>query len=108
MSIQQQPDIPESPWQAQRRKWINPAVWERHDMRIALAARDIATVYRLLQRYGLAQRHIAALTAQSQGEVSEIITGTRRVVSYEVLVRIADGLGVPRGWMGLAYDGGPS
>jgi hypothetical protein len=26
------------------------------------------------------------------------------VVSYEVLVRIADGLGVPRGWMGLEHS----
>jgi hypothetical protein len=25
------------------------------------------------------------------------------VLSYDVLVRISDGLGVPRGWMGLAH-----
>jgi hypothetical protein len=28
-------------------------------------------------------------------------------MAYDVLVRIADGLGVPRGYMGLAYDDGP-
>jgi transcriptional regulator with XRE-family HTH domain len=50
----------------------------------------------------VAQRRIAALTDQSQSEVSEIIAGRRVVVSYDVLVRISDGLGVPRGWMGLA------
>jgi tetratricopeptide (TPR) repeat protein len=35
--------------------------------------------------------------------VSEILKG-RQVMAYDVLVRIADGLGVPRGYMGLAYD----
>lgn len=34
--------------------------------------------------------------------MSEILTG-RRVLSYAVLQRIADGLGIPRGHMGLAY-----
>jgi predicted XRE-type DNA-binding protein len=87
-----------------RNQWINPAVWQRRDMRAALAVRDVATVYRLLQRYGLSQRAIAALTGQSQSEVSEVIAGRRRVVSYELLSRIAGGLGIPRGWMGLAYD----
>jgi len=38
-----------------------------------------------------------------QSEVSEILAG-RRIVSYEVLARIADGLGVPRGYLGLQYD----
>lgn len=82
---------------------IDPALWERPQMRQALAARDMATVYRLLQRIGVSQRHIAALTAQSQSEISEILKG-RQVMAYEVLGRIADGLGIPRGYMGLAYD----
>ncbi len=38
-----------------------------------------------------------------QSEVSEVLAG-RRVMAYDVLVRIAEGLGVERGWMGLAYD----
>ena len=74
-------------------------------MRRALATRDIATVFRLLQRYGVSQRRIAAFTGQSQSEISEILGG-RRVVSYEVLVRIAEGLDVPRGHLGLAHDDG--
>src|SRR5689334_25241676 len=72
-------------------------------MRTALAARDIAAVFKLLQRVGVSQRRIAALTGQSQSEISEILSG-RHVVSYDVLARIADGLGVPRGHLGLAYD----
>jgi transcriptional regulator with XRE-family HTH domain len=72
-------------------------------MRTALAVRDVATVYRILQKHGVSQRRIATLAEQSQSEISEILAG-RRVSSYDVLARIADGLGVPRGWMGLAFD----
>jgi len=86
-----------------QREQIDPAVWKRADMRAALAARDISAVFRLLQRMGVSQRHIAALTGQAQSEISEILAG-RQVVSYDVLARIADGLGVPRGALGLAYD----
>src|SRR5262245_24610845 len=81
---------------------INPEAWLQPDMREALAQRDIVALYRILQRFGVSQRRIAALTQQSQSEISEILHG-RRVESYEVLVRIAYGLGVPRGWMGLAF-----
>jgi antitoxin component HigA of HigAB toxin-antitoxin module len=104
VSIQSHYDHADDKWKIERRSRIAPAVWERRDMRIALAARDIRAVYGLLQRYGVSQRLIAALTDQSQSEVSEILAGRRRVVSYELLTRIADGLGVPRGWMGLASD----
>jgi transcriptional regulator with XRE-family HTH domain len=73
-------------------------------MRRLLADHDIAGVYRLLHRHGVSQRTIAARTGQSQSEISEIVAGHRQVHSYELLVRIADGLDIPRGWMGLAYD----
>ena len=73
-------------------------------MRRFLAARDIRAVYRLLQQCGVSQRAIAARTGQSQSEISEIIAGLRRVNSYALLERIAMGLDIPRGWMGLAYD----
>ncbi|MGH8918929.1 MAG: helix-turn-helix domain-containing protein [Actinomycetes bacterium] len=72
------------------------------EMRAALEARDIATVYRLLGQAGLSQRQIAELTRQSQSEVSEILQG-RQVHNVLLLERIADGLGVPRGWMRLGY-----
>ncbi|SDY41435.1 Helix-turn-helix [Micromonospora pattaloongensis] len=72
-------------------------------MRLALARRDLATVYRRLQSAGVSQRRIAALTGQSPSEVYEILNG-RQVMAYELLLRIADGLGVPRGYLGLAYD----
>jgi transcriptional regulator with XRE-family HTH domain len=50
------------------------------------------------------QRYLAELVGQSQSEVSEIIKG-RQVRSYDVLVRIAEGLEVSRSAMGLAYAG---
>ena len=82
---------------------VSPDAWEEPELRRVLAARDISSVYRLLRRVGISQRQIAALTGQSQSEVSEILKG-RQVMAYDVLTRIADGLGVPRGYMGLAYD----
>src|SRR3954464_11016232 len=82
---------------------VTPEVWDQQEMRDALARRDISSVYRLLRRHGVSQRQIAALTGQSQSEVSEILKG-RQVMAYDVLARISDGLGIPRGYMGLAYD----
>ncbi|MGH3821832.1 MAG: helix-turn-helix domain-containing protein [Pseudonocardiaceae bacterium] len=81
---------------------VDPALLHRDDVRAALAARDIGTVYRLLGRAGVSQRQIAPLTGQSQSEVCEIANG-RQVRDVWVLERIADGLGIPRAWMGLSY-----
>jgi transcriptional regulator with XRE-family HTH domain len=73
-------------------------------MRAALARRDIGAVYRMLTGAGVSQRQIAHLTGQSSSEVSAILQG-RQVVGYEVLARIAEGLGIARGLMGLACAG---
>jgi len=86
---------------------VDPEEWERPDMRSALAVRDISRVYRLLQKVGFSQQKIAALTGQSQPEVSAIIHG-REVMAYDVLSRIADGLGVPREYMGLSFEAMPA
>lgn len=79
-----------------------PETWASPELRRALAARDITTVYRLLTATGVTQRQIAQLTGQQQSEVGAVLRG-RSVRSYELLARIADGLGVLRGSMGLAY-----
>ena len=81
---------------------IDPALYQRDDVRRILAERDIAALYRALKDEGVTQRTIAALTGQSQSEVSEILA-SRRVLAYDVLVRIAAGLGIPRELMGLSY-----
>ena len=81
---------------------LSPQEWDKAEMKQALADHDISSVYRLLRRVGISQRQIAALTGQSQSEVSEILKG-RQVMAYDVLARISNGLGIPRGYMGLAY-----
>ena len=45
---------------------------------------------------------IAATTGQSQSEISEILKG-RQVQAYNVLVRICEGLAIPREAMGLSF-----
>jgi transcriptional regulator with XRE-family HTH domain len=77
---------------------VDPEEWDRPEMRAALAERDVTQIYRLLQQIGFSQQRIAALTGQSQPEVSAIIHG-RKVMAYDTLSRICDGLGAPRGYM---------
>ncbi len=67
----------------------------------ALACRDITAIFRILRDAGVSQVAIARATGQQQSEVSAIVSG-HQVQSVVLLERIADGLGVPRGWMGLA------
>jgi transcriptional regulator with XRE-family HTH domain len=81
---------------------LDPEFFEHDDVRAALAARDVGTLYRLLQRLGVTQRQIALLTGQSQPEVNDILKG-RKVRDVWVLERITDGLGIPRARMGLSY-----
>jgi hypothetical protein len=71
-------------------------VWKSDDMLDALAARDIAQVFRLVQRETrVSQTHLGVATGLSQAQVSEIIGGTRRVSSIDVLTRISTGLCMP-------------
>lgn len=71
-------------------------------VRAACAARDIGAIFRFLRDGGMSQREMAVLVRMNQSEIAAIIAG-RQVQAYDVLVRVADGLGIPRGMMGLAY-----
>lgn len=83
---------------------ILPAkLWDEPDLRRALAAREMPPVYRSLRERGLTIHQIAEMTSQSRSEVSEILQG-RQVIAMDVITRIGDGLGVPRSYLGLAYD----
>ena len=75
---------------------IDPALYRRDDVRPIVAERDIAALYLILKDEGVTQRQIAELTGQSQSEVSEILDG-RKVLSYDLLVRIAEGLRIAEG-----------
>jgi transcriptional regulator with XRE-family HTH domain len=72
-------------------------------MREALRAHDFQCVFRLLRSVGYSQLSIGTLTGQSQPEISAIMCGQRRVLSYTIISRIADGLGVPAGYVGVAW-----
>lgn len=104
--VRQQTEINFPSWLSSR-VWPS-RVWTRRSSRAsaqrALAERDIETVYRLLVEHEVSQRYLAELVGQSQSEVSEILHG-RQVQSYAVLERIAQGLGVSRGAMGMSYGG---
>ena len=68
---------------------IPDELWTGEPMLDALAARDIAQVFRLIQRETrVSQTHLGVATGLSQAQVSEIIGGTRRVSSIDVLTRI--------------------
>ncbi|MGH3922839.1 MAG: hypothetical protein ACRDTT_08230, partial [Pseudonocardiaceae bacterium] len=65
---------------------IDPALFQREDVRQILAALDIGGLYRVLgDEAGIRQRQIAACTGQTQSEVSDIVAGRRRVESHQVL-----------------------
>jgi transcriptional regulator with XRE-family HTH domain len=86
---------------------VHPALLARPEVRAALAGHDIGAVFRVLNEYGWTQRAIGAAAGMRQSEVSEILRG-RQVIGYRVLVRIADGLGIPREWMNLGPAAGAS
>jgi transcriptional regulator with XRE-family HTH domain len=88
-----------SPLSAPQR--LDPALWERPEIRAVLAVRDITSLFRQLGQHRISQRRIATLVAISQSEVSEI-AGGRQVRFYDLLARISDGLGIPRSYLGLA------
>lgn len=71
-------------------------LWETEAMLDALAVRDVAQVFRLIQRETrVSQTHLGVATGLSQAQVSEIISGSRRVSSIDVLSRISTGLRMP-------------
>ncbi|WP_329367875.1 helix-turn-helix domain-containing protein [Streptomyces sp. NBC_00669] len=75
----------------------------RADVRRALAEHDFADAFRIIKQYaGFSQNRIAIACGLTPGKVSTIMSGSTQVTSYDVLVRIADGLGIPGGYVGLA------
>ncbi|MGH3889794.1 MAG: hypothetical protein ACRDSZ_25065 [Pseudonocardiaceae bacterium] len=85
---------------------IDPARYARPEVRRVLIALDIGGLYRLLgQGGGLSQREIARRTGQSQSEVSDIVSGRRRVENLHLLRRIVAGLEIPAESMGLSWWG---
>ncbi|MGH3812926.1 MAG: helix-turn-helix domain-containing protein [Pseudonocardiaceae bacterium] len=82
---------------------IDPALYERTDLRTALAAHRFGPVFDAVNaEAGLSYREIGRRTGTCESVIYEIRKG-RTVENYDVLVRIAEGLGIPRHLMGLSY-----
>lgn len=91
-------------------QWWDTAVFEGRPLVEHLAARDVSALLRFLRTRGLSRARLAALTGLSETRVRQIAQGRQRVTSFEVLERIADGLSIPRPYLGLAAssEGSPS
>ncbi|QKW21118.1 hypothetical protein HUT16_20480 [Kitasatospora sp. NA04385] len=76
----------------------------REDLRLALGEHDFAAAFALIKKYGgHSQNKIAAACQLTPGKVSTIMSDpAKRITSYEVIARIADGLGIPGRLLGLA------
>ncbi|MGR8010417.1 helix-turn-helix domain-containing protein [Streptomyces hypolithicus] len=78
-------------------------VLDRADVRAALIEHDFAAAFALIKKWGgLSQNRIASACQLTPGKVSTIISGSQRVTSFDVVRRIADGLRIPGGLLGLA------
>ncbi len=83
---------------------VSPRLLDRDDMRAALDARDFGTIFRLLKKYdGASQDRIASpIDGLTQSRVSRIMRGQERIVSIDLIERIADALRIPGAALRLA------
>ncbi len=83
-----------------------PDLWQRPDMIIALADRDIGTTFRIYRRWtGITQQDLAEMIGGiAQPRISAIERGREQVMSLNLIQRIASGLGVPGHLLGLAPE----
>src|SRR6516164_2506255 len=85
---------------------VEPAWWTSGSidgtlMRDALAGRDIGAVFRFLHQRGWSWAAIAQATDIGEQRVREVANGKRRVENYDVYVRVAVGLNIPREYLGV-------
>lgn len=87
-----------------RPQWWHEGTYRGVGMRVHLARHDIGAVFGFLKGRGFSWSAIATATGLGASRVSEIAAGRRIVTDYSVLERIAEGLCIPRHYMGLALD----
>ncbi|SBT40526.1 tetratricopeptide repeat protein [Micromonospora narathiwatensis] len=87
-----------------RPQWWRDGVYRGVAVRVHLARHDIGAVFGFLKERGFSWSAIATATGLGASRVSEIASGRRIVTDYAVLERIAEGLNIPRHYMGLALD----
>lgn len=87
--------------------WWTDDVFEGRPVHQFLAARDIGAIFRFLKTRGWSRAAIAAATGLTETRVRAVTRESQQITSYQVLERIAAGLKIERGLLGLAYtDGG--
>jgi hypothetical protein len=84
-------------------RWWSDGEIEGRRMPEVLASRDVGAVFRFLRGMGFSLTSLCRVTALSESRVRAVLHGAQRITSYEVLERVALGLRIPRGAMGLAY-----
>jgi formylglycine-generating enzyme required for sulfatase activity len=89
-------------------QWWADGSYDGRPIREILRARDIGALFGFLVGRGLSRGAIAAATGLTESRVRSIRQGKQRITSYDVLERIANGLGIERGLMGLAYTDTPA
>ncbi len=83
---------------------VSPQLLDRDDMRAALNTRDFGTIFRLLKKYdGASQDRIASpVDGLTQSRVSRIMRDQERIISIDLIERIADALRIPGHLLRLA------
>lgn len=89
-------------------RWWREGVADGKPMPEILAGRDVGAVFRFLRGMGWSLTALCGATGLSESRVRAVMHQTQRITSYDVLERVALGLGIPRGAMGLAYTCGAS
>ncbi|MFF0659226.1 hypothetical protein [Micromonospora tulbaghiae] len=87
-----------------RPQWWHDGTFRGVPVRVHLARHDIGAVFGFLKERGFSWSAVATATGLGASRVSEIAAGRRIVTDYAVLERIAEGLRIPRHYMGLALD----
>jgi tetratricopeptide (TPR) repeat protein len=85
------------------RSWWRSGNWAGRPITDALHAHDIADLFGFLEAGGWSSAAIAAAAGLPESRVRDIRQGRERVTSYHELERIAVGLDIHRGLLGLAY-----
>jgi transcriptional regulator with XRE-family HTH domain len=74
---------------------LSADIWRSSATLQALRRRDVSTIFHLARKHGISQQRIAANTGLVQGRVSQVMTGKRRVETFDLMERIATGFNMP-------------
>ncbi|MEU9155389.1 helix-turn-helix transcriptional regulator [Streptomyces sp. NPDC048417] len=83
-------------WEPQPVRSIPDVVWTDRDIQTAITAWDFGRASRLIrERAGLRQEDMASMAGLSQGFLSMLEAGSRRLTNLDKVARFLDGIGTP-------------